>query len=139
MQNLENIAGIVVDTAFHLHKDLGPGLFESVYEPVLAKLLMDRGLRVVRQISVPIHYQGLSFDEGFRADLIVEECFLIELKSVENLAPVHFKQALTYLRLMNFQMGFLINFGSPTFTEGIKRIVNHHHESSSSPLRIHQA
>jgi iron complex transport system substrate-binding protein len=96
--NVEELSAVVVDAAFHLYRDLGPGLFESVYEAVLARLLQDRGLSVVRQQPVPIEFAGLRLDEGFRADLIVDDALVIELKSVEQFAPVHAKQLLTYLR-----------------------------------------
>ena len=138
MKNVEEISAEVVDAAFHLHKDLGPGLLESVYEVVLAKLLEQRGLSVERQKPIPIQYAGLRFDEGFRADLIVEGSLLIELKSVENLAAVHGKQVLTYLRLLELPLGLLINFGSATFKDGIKRIVNNHTNFASSRLRVNQ-
>jgi GxxExxY protein len=118
------IAHETVDAAFRIHKALGPGLLESVYEVVLAKELERRGLKVIRQQPVAITYEGLTFDEAFRADLIAEEKVIIELKSVEQIAPVHPKQLLTYLRLMNKRLGLLINFGSPTIKEGISRIVN---------------
>ena len=129
LKGIEAIATSVVDTAFHLHRDLGPGLLESVYEAVMEKMLKERGLAVERQKSVPISYAGLDFDEGFRADLVVEKCLVVELKSVEKIAPVHAKQLLTYLRLMNLSLGLLINFGAPTFKAGIRRIVNNHIES----------
>ena len=135
----EELARIVVDCGFRLHKELGPGLYENVYEVVLQKMLEDSGFSVKRQISVPIEVFGLSFDEGFRADLIVEGTLLVELKSVSQLAPVHSKQVLTYLRLLNLPLGLLINFGSATFKEGIKRIVNGTQDFSHSNLRINKA
>jgi iron complex transport system substrate-binding protein len=138
MKTIEELAAEVVDAAFHLHKELGPGLLESVYEIVLVRILQDRGLRVERQKPIPIKYAGLHFDEGFRADLIVEGRLLVELKSVETLAPVHAKQVLTYLRLLDMPLGLLINFGAATFKEGIKRIVNDHRDFASSRLRVHQ-
>lgn len=138
MKNVEELSAIVVDTAFHLHKDLGPGLLESVYEAILATLLAEEGLAVQRQEPIPIHFAGIHFNEGFRADLVVENTLIIELKSVESLNPLHGKQLLTYLRLMNLPLGLLINFGASTFKEGIKRVVNNHHNFSSSSLRIHQ-
>lgn len=134
----EEVGRILVDCAFRLHRDLGPGLLETVYEVVLAKMLRDQGLVVERQNLVPIEYAGLRFEEGFRADLIIEESVLIELKSVEKLAPVHFKQTLTYLRLLNLPLGFLINFGAATFKEGCKRIVNGPQPFTSSSLRLNQ-
>jgi len=127
MQNVEEISEVVVDTAFHLHRDLGPGLLETVYEAVLEKVLKDKGLSVERQKPVRIEYAGLSFDEGFRADLVIENTLIIELKSVEKIAPVHTKQLLTYLRLLDLPVGLLINFGAPTFKEGIRRILNNHY------------
>jgi GxxExxY protein len=130
--NVEEISAEVVDAAFHLHRDLGPGLLESVYEVVLAKQLERRGPYVERQKDVAITYDGLAFDLGFRADLLIERKVLVELKSVENLAPLHGKQVLTYLRLLNLPLGLLINFGAATFKEGVKRIVNQHQDFASS-------
>ena len=121
---INDISGIVVDAAFKVHTALGPGLLETVYEAVLEKELLSRGLRVRRQVSVPIQYEGLEFDEGFRADLIVEECIVVELKSVEVIHPVHLKQVLTYCRLLDFRLGLLINFGAALIKDGIKRIAN---------------
>jgi iron complex transport system substrate-binding protein len=137
-RNVEELSAIVVDCGYKLHVEAGPGLLESVYEVVLARMLEERGVRVKRQVPVPIQLMGLRFDEGFRADLIVEDALLVELKSVETLAPVHAKQVLTYLRLLGMPLGLLINFGSPTFKEGIERIVHHHHEIASSRLRVNQ-
>jgi GxxExxY protein len=117
------IAKEVVDAAFHIHTKLGPGLLESVYEVVLAAVLRKRGLRVERQVPVPIRFEDLTFDEGFRADLIVEEKVILELKSVEETAPVHKKQVLTYLRLADKRLGLLINFGAPLIKDGITRLV----------------
>ena len=139
MNDIESISTIVVDTAFHLHKDLGPGLLESVYEAVLAALLQDEGLIVVRQKPIPIKFAGLIFDEGFRADLVVENALVIELKSIETLTPVHGKQLLTYLRLMKLPLGLLINFGAHSFRDGIKRVVNNHHNFATSRLRVNQS
>ncbi len=137
-RNPEELSAIVVDCAYHLHVEVGPGLLESVYEVVLARMLEDRGLVVRRQVSVPIRLMNYSFDEGFRADLIVEDVLLLELKSVENLAPVHSKQVLTYLRLLGMPLGLLINFGAATFKEGIRRIVHQHRDFASSRLRVNQ-
>lgn len=121
---LNRITGGVVDEAVRIHIDPGPGLMESVYEVVLAKKLADRGLKVIRQRPVPITYEGHTFEEAFRLDLLVEDQVVVELKSVEELAPVHFKQVLTYLRLLDLRVGLLINFGAPVLKEGIHRIVN---------------
>ena len=134
----EELARIVVDCGFRLHKELGPGLLESVYEVVLQKMLNDEGLAVKRQFPVPIRVFGLSFEEGFRADLLVEDALLIELKSVSQLAPVHSKQVLTYLRLLNLPLGLLINYGAATFKEGVKRIVNGSQDFTASTLSINK-
>ena len=129
---------MVVDCAFHLHRELGPGLLESVYEVVLAKRLEKEGLNVERQKPVPIIVDGIKFNEGFRADLLINGSLLIELKSVETLLPVHSKQLLTYLRLFNLPIGLLLNFGGATFKEGVKRILNGPVDLDSSTLRINQ-
>jgi len=134
--NIEELSAIVVDCAYKLHIEAGPGLLETVYEVVLAKMLEERGLTVKRQVPIPINLMGLTFDEGFRADLPIENLLLLELKSVENLAPVHSKQVLTYLRLLNLPLGLLINFGASTFKEGCKRIVRNHKDFASSRLRV---
>ncbi len=136
--DVEEISSIVVDTAYHLHRRLGPGLLESVYEAVLGRLLERRGLRVERQKTVAFDFDGLHFDEGLRIDLLVEERLVVELKSVENMAPVHLKQLLTYLRLLDLPVGLLINFGAATFRDGIKRVVNNHRDFASSRLRVNQ-
>ena len=128
----------MVDCGFRLHKDLGPGLLESVYEAILAAVLSDLGFHVDRQKPIPIEYNGLALPDAFRADLIVENSLIIEIKSVEQLAPVHGKQLLTYLRLLKQPLGLLLNFGAPTFRDGIKRIVNGHTNFASSRLRVHQ-
>ena len=136
---VEELSAIVVDCGYKLHVEAGPGLLESVYEVVLSKMLEQRGLSVKRQMVIPIELMGLKFDEGFRADLVVENLLLIELKSVENLLPVHSKQVLTYLRLLRFPLGILINFGAPTFKEGCRRIVNNHQDFASSRLRVNRS
>ena len=99
-------------------------MLESVYEAVLQRELIRRGLKVRRQVPVPIRYEDMEFDEGFRADLIVEDCIVVELKSAEQLAPVHFKQTLTYCRLLDYRLGLLINFGGALIKDGIKRVIN---------------
>lgn len=134
----EEVAAIGVDCAFQLHRDLGPGLLETVDEVVLAKLIDERRLRVDRQQPIGIHYAGFTFIEGFRADLMVEETLLVELTSVENLMPVHFRQVLTSLRLPKLPLGLLLNFGAATFNEGCKRIVNGQPSFVSSCLRVNQ-
>jgi GxxExxY protein len=124
MSNINEISGEIVDTAYHIHTKLGPGLLESVYEIILAKELQNRGLKIERQKPIPIVFEGLKFEEAFRADLIVEDQIIVELKSVETLAPVHSKQLLTYLRLLDFRLGLLLNFGALVMKDGIIRIVN---------------
>jgi len=136
---IEVLATHAVECGFRIHKEVGPGLLESVYEALFEKLLQEQGLRVERQVPVPIRCMGLDLKEGFRADLVVENRLLIELKSVEEIAPVHPKQVLTYLRLLNLPLGILINFGAPTFKSGIKRIVNRYEEPKQSPLRVHSS
>ena len=118
------IAKRVMDAAFMIHRELGPGLLETVYEVILAKKLTEMGLAVERQVPVPIRFEGMVFDEGFRADLIIERKVIIELKSVEHLAPVHSKQLLTYLRLTGCRLGLLINFGEALLKDGFKRVAN---------------
>ncbi len=127
---LEDLARTCVDCGFKLHEALGPGLLESVYEACLFHDLLARGLRVERQKRIPIRYRQLEIEEGFRADLLVEDQLLIELKSTENYAPVHAKQVLTYLRLMNLPLGLLMNFGAPTFREGVKRLANNYYRTT---------
>jgi iron complex transport system substrate-binding protein len=118
------ITEVVVDAAYGIHTRLGPGLLESVYEAVLARVLEQRGLAVQRQAAVSFEYQGLHIEDGFRVDLLVENLVVIELKSVEKLAPVHIKQILTYLRVLELPVGLLINFGAPTLKEGLRRVAN---------------
>jgi iron complex transport system substrate-binding protein len=125
---LDRLARIAVDSGFRLHKEIGPGLLESVYEILLSEELMSRGLVVRRQVSVPIRYKNRVIDNAFRADLLVEDLLLIELKSVERNAAVHGKQLLTYLRLMNLPLGLLMNFGMATFKDGLQRVANNFDE-----------
>ncbi len=118
------IGTIIVDCAVHLHQALGPGLLESVYEVTLTRQLEKKGLSVQRQVPVPIIFEGEEFEEGFRADLIIEGKVIIELKSVEKTNPAHKKQLLTYLRLTGMKLGYLLNFGESLMKEGITRIIN---------------
>ena len=122
--NENKIATEVLNAAFKVDTALGPGLLETVYEAVLAYELTKRGLAVRRQVPVPIRYEEMIFEEGFRADLVVGECLVVELKSVEALAPVHGKQVLTQLRLSGHRLGLLINFGEVHLKDGIKRVAN---------------
>lgn len=123
-ERIEELARIAVDCGLKVHQALGPGLLESVYEACLAQSLALRGLKVERQRPVSIRFSGLIINEGFKADLLVEGALLIELKSTEKFAPVHAKQVLTYLRLMELTLGLLMNFGAVTFKEGLRRIAN---------------
>jgi GxxExxY protein len=114
----------VIGIAIELHKNLGPGLLESVYETTLSHDLREAGLEVEQQISVPLIYKGIKMNNGFRLDLLIENKVIIEIKSVENIAPVHFSQTLTYLKLSNKKLGLLINFNTDKLKEGIHRVVN---------------
>ena len=139
MRELDEITGAIIDAAIQIHRDLGPGLLESVYEAVLAHLLEKRGFHVQRQTTVRFEYDGLVFEEGFRTDLIVDHQVLVELKSIERCAPVHGKKLLTYLRLMNKRVGLLLNFGENTLVDGLRRIVNDLPPSASPRLRVNQS
>ena len=127
-----------MDAALRIHRELGPGLLESVYEAILARALENRGFRVDRQRAIRFAYDGLVFEEGFRADLVVEDRVIVEVKSVEQLARAHSKQLLTYLKLTNTRVGLLINFGAPTLREGLRRVVNGFEPSAVSRLRVNQ-
>ncbi len=118
------IGTIVVEAAIAVHRELGPGLLETVYEVVFARELQDRGLKVDRQVPVAIAYKDIKFDEGFRADIIVEGQVIIELKSVERVIPAHKKQVQTYLRLTGCKLGYLLNFGEALLKDGVTRCVN---------------
>jgi GxxExxY protein len=118
------IAKEVVDVAVKLHKHFGPGVYETVYEPVLILELGKRSFTTRNQVPVPLIYEGITFDVAFKIDVIVNELVILELKSVEKLEPVHFKQLLTYLRLTGLRLGLLINFGEAILKNGIHRVVN---------------
>ena len=122
--NENEIGTIIVDTAIDLHRKLGPGLLESVYEVILMKYLAKKGLSVQRQVTIPIEFEGEHFDEGFRVDLFVQGKVIIELKSIEKITNVHKKQLLTYLKLTNSKVGYLLNFGSELMKSGIYRVIN---------------
>ncbi|MEI8371302.1 MAG: GxxExxY protein [Planctomycetota bacterium] len=119
------VARIIVDVAFQIHTKLGPGLLESVYEAVMMHELQKRGLHVESQVAVPVQWDGVRLDLGFRLDLLVEHCVIVELKSIEAVAPVHKKVVLTYLRLADKRLGLLMNFGVELIKNGITRLVNH--------------
>jgi GxxExxY protein len=118
------IGTIVIESVIAVHRELGPGLLETVYEIILVRELQDRGLKVERQVSVPIEYKGIRFDEGFKADIIVDGKVILELKSVERVTPAHKKQVQTYLRLTGRKLGYLLNFGDALMKSGITRCVN---------------
>lgn len=136
--HVEELAAIAVDCGINLHKKLGPGLLESVYEAVLAASLARRGLIVERQKPIVIEFEGMHLGEGFRADLLVEGKLIIEVKSTDRLAAIHGKQLLTYLRLAGQTLGLLMNFGGETFREGLRRVVNNHTSFAPSRLRVNQ-
>ena len=119
-----DISKIIVDAAFKVHTVLGPGLLESVYQRALAYELQKRGLKVAVETPISVYYDGIELGEGFRADIIVNNIVIIELKSVEQVAKLHTKQLLTYLRLTDKRLGLLINFGAPLIKYGITRVVN---------------
>lgn len=133
-RSIDEIARIVVDTAFHIHDDLGPGLLETAYEIILLEKLVQCGLKVDRQVPVDIDYSGIRIANAFKIDLLVEQQLLIELKSTETFAAVHAKQVLTYLKLADLRLGLLINFGMATFKEGVKRFANGHKPLASLRL-----
>lgn len=138
MAGVEELARLAIDCGLQIHRKLGPGLLESVYEAVLMASLVRCGVLVERQKLIDIEYDGMLLREGFRADLLVGGSLIIEIKSVERLVPVHGKQLLTYLRLTRQPLGLLMNFGAPTFREGLKRVVNNHTDLGSSTLRVNR-
>lgn len=123
-ERINTVTGLIIETAIDIHRRLGPGLLESVYLAVLTHELRKHGLAVEAEVPIPVSWDGVRLDAGFRADLIVEGLVLVELKSVEAVAPVHKKQVLTYLRLADKRVGLLINFGAELLKHGITRIVN---------------
>lgn len=137
-RQLDEITGQIIDSAIHIHRTLGPGLLESVYEAVLARDLVRRGLDVEKQKSVSFEYDGLHFQDAFRVDLLIERIVAVEIKSVEKVHPVHSKQVLTYLRLLRLPVGLLINFGAPTLKQGLHRVVNGL-RSASPRFRVNQS
>jgi iron complex transport system substrate-binding protein len=138
LKDIEEISGDVLDVALRLHRQLGPGLLESVYEAVLAAKLAAMGYDVARQCPIDIEFEGLRFDAAFRIDLLVDKRLLVEIKSVEQLHAAHAKQLLTYLRLTHQPVGLLINFGGATLKEGVRRLVNDYQPSASPRLRANQ-
>lgn len=123
-ERTEAIAKIIVNSAFKVHKELGPGLLERVYEVCLAHEISKAGLEVKRQVDIPIVYDGIEFSEGLRLDLLVEDCIIIEIKAVEKINPVWEAQIISHLKLLHKDLGFLINFNVPLIKNGIKRFIN---------------
>ncbi len=134
--DVEELSAIAVDCGLKVHRELGPGMLESAYEAVLAHLLDKKGLFVERQKVIPIIYDGLLVEQGFRADLIIENKLLIELKTVERLSPLHARQVMTYLKFTGLSVGLLTNFSCEKFTDGLKRLVNNHRQTSNSLLKV---
>ncbi len=129
MNSIDSIASEIVDAAFKIHKELGPGLLESAYEACLEHELRKRGYQVERQKPQPVHYDGIVIDAGYRLDLLINDSVIIELKAVEQLLPIHQAQLTTYLKLSRKTLGFLINFNVPLIKNGIRRIANQFQES----------
>ena len=138
MAELDEITGAIIDEAMRLHRTVGPGLFESVYQQILVDSIQRRGLRVEQNIGIAFEYEGRVFRNGFRLDLFVQDIVIVELKAVERLAPVHSQQLLTYLRLMRLPVGLLINFGGATLREGLKRVVTGLAPQLSPSLRVNR-
>jgi GxxExxY protein len=136
MVDVERAAADTIDVSIRLHRELGPGLLESVYETVLAAKLARLGYEVQRQLPLSFDFEGLRFEDAFRVDLVIGRRLLVELKSIERLNAAHIKQLLTYLRLSEQPLGLLINFGGATLKEGLRRIVNSHTDFASSRLRV---
>ena len=122
--HVNQLTEIVIEEAIRIHRELGPGLFESVYETILAGRLTSRGLKAERQVPVPLEFDGHQFEVAFRIDILVEDSLILEIKSVEQLSKAHAKQLLTYLRLLKQPIGLLLNFSEPTMKQGIQRIAN---------------
>lgn len=139
MRELDDITDAIIDEAIRIHRAVGPGLLESVYEALLARALEKRGFRVERQVAIRFEFDELVFEEAFRADLIVDDNVIVELKSVEQIAPVYGKKLLTYLRIADKRVGLLLNFGANTMKEGLRRVVNSLPPSFSPRLRVNQA
>ncbi len=127
--DIEALASAAIDCGFHIHKEIGPGLLESAYELLLSESLIQRGFTVQRQLPISLKANGIFIENAFRADMIINEILLIEVKSTEQHAAVHAKQLLTYLRLTQMPLGVLMNFGAATFKEGVRRIVNNYQPS----------
>lgn len=137
--NENEIAQQIVDAAYQIHSKLGPGLLESAYQAILVYELEKRGLKVEAEKQVPLVYESIKIDLGFRADLIVENKVIVELKSLEKISPVHYKQLLTYLRLADLHLGLLVNFGAPLIKDGIFRVANNLDEQPSQGKTLNRS
>jgi len=135
MRELDEITGLIVHSGFEIHRDLGPGLLESVYESILSAALISRGLKVQRQVLVGFDYAGIRFENACKLDLLVDGRVIVELKSLPTLTRLHKKQLLTYLRVTNLQVGLLVNLGAPLYKDGVKRLVNRY-PSRARPLPL---
>lgn len=124
---IEAIARTAVNCGYRIHKDLGPGLLESAYEALMEEALKQSGLHVRRQVPITMRYNGVRVENAFKIDLLIEERLVVELKSIERIAPVHAKQILTYLRLMELPLGLLMNFGQAIFKDGLRRVANNYY------------
>jgi iron complex transport system substrate-binding protein len=138
VQDIDVVSGDVLNLSLRVHRDLGPGLLESVHETILAGKLIQMGYKVDRQKPIDIQFEDMRFEAAFRIDLLVDDRLLVEIKSVERLNAAHGKQLLTYLRLTGQAVGLLVNFGGATLKEGVRRIVNDHKPSASPRLRVNQ-
>jgi GxxExxY protein len=136
--HVDDVTGEIVDAAAKVYLRLGPGLLESVCETVLARQLVRRGLDVRRQQTFAFEFDGERFEHGLRVDLLVNELVVVEVKSVEHLAPAHWKQVLTYLRLLDLRVGLLLNFGAGSLRDLTRRVVNNYHPSASPRLRVNR-
>ena len=130
---LERVATSVIDCGFHIHREIGPGLLESAYEALMAATLEQSGFNVKRQVPVTMNYRGVVVDNAFKIDLLIDDCLIVELKSVDRLVAVHGKQLLTYLRLCKMPLGILMNFGQATFKDGLRRVSNDYHSEKFKP------
>jgi iron complex transport system substrate-binding protein len=138
VKDIDAITGVVIDVSLRIHRELGPGLLESVYETVLAGKLLQMGYSVDRQLPIDIEFEGQLFPAAFRVDLLVDDRLIVEIKCAESLNNAHLKQLQTYLRLTRQPVGLLINFAGATLKEGLRRVVNDHVPSASPRLRVNQ-
>ena len=135
-ERLDKISDGIIGAAIEVHRELGPGLLESAYEACLAFELIDRGMRIEQQKSLPVTYRGIQLDAGYRLDLLVEDAIIVEIKALDQLAPIHQAQLLSYLKLSGCHVGLLINFNVKVLKQGIKRVVNNYPESLRSPRSL---